>query len=37
MEKNDCDGCRYLKYEKETNAYICTSKKECVDNSEYKE
>ena len=29
-EFNDkCDGCKYLKYEKETNATICTIKGEC--------
>ena len=25
----DCEGCVYLKYESDTNAYICTSKSGC--------
>ena len=25
----DCDGCKYLKYESDTDAYICTSKSGC--------
>ena len=29
MEKPDCDGCIYYKYESDTNAYVCTSKKGC--------
>jgi len=25
----DCEGCIYFKYESDTNAYVCTSKKGC--------
>jgi len=27
-----CDGCRFLKYEKETNVYLCKSKNGCIKN-----
>jgi len=26
-----CDGCKYNKYEKESNAFFCENKKECND------
>ena len=30
IEDIDCEGCEYLKYESDTNAYICTSKNGCI-------
>ena len=29
MKDIDCDGCNYLKYESDTNAYVCTRKGGC--------
>ena len=29
INSEDCEGCMHLIYEKETNAYICTSNSQC--------
>ena len=34
---NFCDGCKYCKYESDTNTYVCVAKQQCKDNENYEE
>ena len=29
MQEQDCEGCTYLKYESDTDSYVCTKKGGC--------